>query len=236
MTTDGNLSVLTPKHQREAKFLTRTDTNDGALVVGIVADDEYGLRDLPQLSGTAIDVGAHIGTVAVTLAIDHPDLRVIAVEPVPENVEVLRANIAENGLNDRITVWPAAAAGPRARSVSLTWNYRSAAQEPPAYVKDSRYIAGIYDAADSDSDTFKVTAVDLAGLMAGLDTVALLKVDCEGCEWSFLRSKRTADVEIIVGEFHNGHGIAGLRKLLPTHDVEQTDGGPDVGIFRAVRR
>src|SRR6266550_4558625 len=66
--------------------------------------DEYQLGSLPPLTGLAIDVGAHIGTVTLALLADHPDLRVTAVEPLPDNLDVLRASLAENGWTDRATV------------------------------------------------------------------------------------------------------------------------------------
>ena len=68
----------------------RGDTNDGALAKGLLDTDEYRLKDLPDLTGWALDIGAHVGTVTIALAIDHPGLKVIAVEPVPDNVELLR--------------------------------------------------------------------------------------------------------------------------------------------------
>ncbi len=233
---DGSVRVTTPKRHREAFFHTRNDTNDGALVLGIVKDDEYRLRQLPNLTGTAVDIGAHIGAVTVALALDHPDLRVIAVEAVPENVEVLRANVTANDLEDRVVVIEAAAAEPGRRRVAMLWGYRSAGNEPEGYVRDSRYIANIYDAKHADADRHMVPAIDLDTVMDGLDGLAALKVDCEGCEWQFLRSPRTRDVARIFGEFHNGPRFEGLQALLADHDVTQFGGAEDVGLFQAVAR
>ncbi len=235
MSYDGNLELPSPKRSHLVNWITRPSTNDGALVYGIIANDEYGLGSLPPLSGTAIDIGAHIGTVALLLAVDHPDLHVIAVEAVPENVKGLRLNVERNKLN--VTVIEAAAAAPRTKTVNLLWNYRTAENADQAYVDDSRYIANIFDDAGSDGDWHTVEAVSLDTLMKGLDRLALLKIDCEGCEWQFLRSKRVADVEIIIGEFHNEGGIESLRALIgKTHEVTQISGGEDIGMFRAVLR
>jgi FkbM family methyltransferase len=216
---------------------TRTSTNDGALVAGIIGSDEYELGRIGRLEGTAIDVGAHIGVVCIALAADHPGLRIIAVEPVPENVEGLRLNIEANGFGDRISVVEAAASSPKAKTAKLLWNYRSAERADQAYVDDSRYIANIFGPGGSDGDTHRVPAVSLDTLMEGLDRLALLKVDCEGCEWQFLRSPRVKDVNVIIGEFHNGGGIESLRALIgDSHEVEQIGGQEDIGVFRAVRR
>lgn len=233
---DGNLTLPSPRRGRLTDWLTRIDTNDGALVQGIIGSDEYGLGTLPELSGTAIDIGAHIGIIALALAVDHPKLHVIAVEAVPENVEGLRLNVKHNHLEDRVTVIEAAADAPGKKMTTMLWNYRSAENADQAYVDDSRYIANIFDAKASTHDTHRVKSVSLDTLMEGIDRLALLKVDCEGCEWAFLRSERTSDVDIIIGEWHNGGGIEAIRELLPTHDVTQYGGAEDVGIFRAVRR
>lgn len=237
MVYDGTISLPTPRRGRIVDWETRTDTNDAALVMGIIALDEYGLGQLPLLSGLAIDVGAHIGTIAIALAADHPDLHVIAVEPVPESVEGLRRNVTINGFDDRITIVAAAASAPGQKTTTLRWNYRSAANTDEAYIVDSRYIANIFGPADSESDTHRVKTVSLDDLADGYDRIALIKIDCEGCEWSFLRSSRVADVDLIIGEYHNGGGLDSLRRLIgETHDVEQTGGHEDVGTFRAVRR
>ena len=237
MTIDGSVRLPSPRNGRLIEWLTRTDTNDGALVVGIIAIDEYDLGSLPALTGTAIDIGAHIGIVALALAADHPDLKVIAVEAVPENAEVLRANVEHNELEERVTVVEAAAAAPGTKTVKLLWDYRSAENADQPYVVDSRYIANIFNDEGSDGDWHTVKAVSLDTLMKGIDRLTLLKIDCEGCEWAFLRSPRVADVDLILGEYHNGGGLESLRALIgATHEVTQTGGGDDIGNFRAVRR
>lgn len=234
---DGDVTLTSPRLGHMLVVGTRTDTNDAALACGIIRDDEYRLRSLPPLSGTAIDIGAHIGSVSLALALDHPDLAVVAVEVVPENCEVLRHNIALNGLQARISVVEAAAGRPGQKTATVLWDYRSAGSEPEAYVRDSRYIAGIYGAKGSDADAHRVPVVSLDDLMADLPSVALLKIDCEGCEWGVLRSRRVADVERIVGEFHNGRGFEALQELLgATHTVSQVGGKADIGLFEAVAK
>ena len=231
----GSITLPSPRRHRMTWWFTRPGTNDGALVAGIIGGDEYQLDKLPNLEGWAIDIGAHIGAVALALAADHPKLEIIAVEPVPENVDGLRRSVAGNGFGERIHIVEAAGAAPGQQTVGLRWNYRSAANSDQSYVTDSRYIANIFG-KDSDADSHRVKAISLDTLMEGLDRLALLKVDCEGCEWKFLQSDRVRDVEIIIGEFHNGGGLETLINLLPDHEVTQTSGGEDVGVFRADRR
>ncbi|MDJ0450226.1 FkbM family methyltransferase [Methylocystis sp. JR02] len=63
-------------------------------------------KQLPEKT-TFIDAGANVGFVSIPLAASRPDLNIICIEPVPHNVEALRANVATNGL-DNITVIHAA--------------------------------------------------------------------------------------------------------------------------------
>jgi FkbM family methyltransferase len=55
------------------------------------------MKNLPRGS-TFIDVGANVGFISCALAALRPDLRIIAIEPVPHNVKALRDNVARNGL------------------------------------------------------------------------------------------------------------------------------------------
>lgn len=53
---------------------------------------------------TVLEVGANIGTETVSMIVRHGAERVIAVEPDPENVRFLRANVALNGVESRVDV------------------------------------------------------------------------------------------------------------------------------------
>jgi FkbM family methyltransferase len=53
---------------------------------------------------TVLEIGANIGTETVTMLARRDAERVIAIEPDPENVRFLRANLVLNGLEDRADV------------------------------------------------------------------------------------------------------------------------------------
>ena len=67
----------------------------------------------------AIDAGAYIGIVSIYLAKKWPGVRVIAVEPVPENVALLRRNLETNGVADRVEVVEKAISSAGLRTTSL---------------------------------------------------------------------------------------------------------------------
>lgn len=242
-TATEDITTLRTAGGRLAVFSVRPGTNDGALVHGIITGAEYPFDRLRGLSGWAIDVGAHIGIVAVALALDNPDLRIIAVEALPENVTALRRNIALNGLADRIHIEAAAASSEEeyadGTQVPIVYGWAHAENQPDHYMVESQFIGGMVGPNDS-SRTAMCSALSLGAIRDryDMDDVVLLKIDCEGCEWFFLTSPDVAAVEHIIGEMHIGkHGGAKeLRAMLePTHTVTVDDKAV-VGIFEAVRK
>lgn len=153
------------------------------------------LGELLHPGDTFIDVGAHIGwfTTAAARLVGTTGT-VIACEPYPSNASILKANLAENrcanvrviesALGDQPGTLSLASAGNSGGVTALDWTRRDGLVEVP-----------------------ETTLDDVA---AGLDTVALLKIDVEGWEAHVLRGAartlpRTAHVLIEINE-------ASLRK------------------------
>jgi FkbM family methyltransferase len=220
----------------------RFDTNDGAVMQAILGEDEYRLASLYPISGWVLDIGAHVGTVGIAIALDNPDARVVAVEPLPVNVASIEANIDLAGVVGRVLVEPSAATDTRHRTVDVTFSYASVEGVERGYLDQCRYVGNIFrqmpDGPAVVSESVTVPGISLARLLTkyGIDRVALMKIDCEGCEWQFLRSKAIARVDRIVGEYHDALTFADLEAILsPTHDVTQWSEG-SVGLFGAVLR
>lgn len=248
MTADSILLTQTP-NGHQIGLVGRTGTADNAVANGVLGEDEYQLQG-HSWSGWAIDVGAYTGAVTVALGVDNPGLRIIAVEPVAENAAIVTENARRNGLAERVIVECAAATAPRVKSVTLPYAYRSVGIEggkggpivPPGYVADTRMMAGLfhYPAGEMDAETLTVPGLSLSAILRkyAIDRVALLKIDCEGCEWQFLTDRAIGRVDEIVGEYHSEPAVDGLADLLAaTHEVSHLRvDAPDFGIFRAVRR
>ena len=210
----------------------RANTNDWNTCNSSLTEDEYGLRDLYFLAGTrALDVGAYIGSVAIGLAIDNPELEVTALEAVPPNVTILRQNLEINGLTDRVKVIEGAACSPKRKTQNIAFGYRGTVlAEHHAFVGNSTLL--------TQADTHDVTKAPCHSLSEFVP-LDLLKIDCEGCEWDFLSGAALAQVASIHGEWHptSGHVQADMLAVLEaTHEVAFTgpEGGP--GGFRAVRK
>ena len=220
-------TFTTPRGNTATMFY-RQDTNDWNTIFASMTEDEYGLRSLPPLSGFAVDIGAHIGSVGIGLAIDNPGLKVICVEPVPDNISILRANIAINNVEDRMTLIDAAAGGPDDKETVVDWGYVGEPHlEHHAFIGNT---ALVYEFGSNPTFEHREQVAECFSLsrlmrLGGIERLALLKIDCEGCEWRVLTDSAVDCIDVILGEWHNVplRGQRGNRdsvlSLLPNHNV-----------------
>jgi FkbM family methyltransferase len=143
--------------------------------------------ELPAQPRLILDLGANVGYASVYLALRHPTARVIAVEPEPSNVVLLRRNVAALPRVDVVE----GAAWPRSGRVSL--------QDPGKGQWGMRVQA--------DGETGNVRAVTIAELLERVDVdwIDLVKIDIEGSERE-LFSENTGWLErvgVLVLELHD---------------------------------
>jgi FkbM family methyltransferase len=124
---------------------------------------------------------------------------------------------------DRVEVINAFAAAPGTLTGVCHYGYRHDPDTVDAYVAAHRFIGGTWgEFGEGGEPEFApvIEAVNLDGLLSrfGIEELALLKIDCEGCEYQFLDTPAVAYVDRILGEFHRRpEGIMAL--LAATHDV-----------------
>ena len=181
----------------------RDGTNDHNVCYSIITEDEY--RIPSGLTGTALDVGAHIGAATVALCALNPDLRVVSIEALPANVELLRRNTAPYA--DRVTILHAAAG----TNDTIYWNWAGTKAEPE---NPHRFIGNQYFGPDTAHDTMILPTVSLSEIVAQYGPIAFLKIDCEGCEDTFLDDPAIDQVGWVAGEFHSGPSVE-LRFYAP---------------------
>lgn len=225
---------LTP-HGHTVTMSLRQGTNDWNSLWSTLNEDEYHLPT--GLSGIAVDVGGYLGSVGIALAVDNPGLRVIIVEPVPPNCDLIERNIADNALGERVTLIRGAA-GKGKESVEVWYGYTGTVSlEHHAFVGNSTLAYDDGGKAPHESVTYKATS--LSSLVKAYGDIAFLKIDIEGGEWAFLDSPALPRVATIVGEWHpvRQHVLGDLLTLLePTHSVTFTGPQAGPGGFEAVRR
>jgi FkbM family methyltransferase len=200
----------------------REDTNDWNVLISCLNEDEYALKEL-HLEGTALDIGAHIGGVTIALALDNPELKVVAVEAVPPNVELLTENVRRNGLEERVTVLHAAAG--KGKTATVRWAFEG------NYVADHHAFIGnaVMPETTVSGSAERLDVVTLNALAKEYGPFSFAKVDCEGCEYDFLKGRGLLDIACIRGEEHYG------KLPLPGFDVTYTQDNAPRG-FTAVRR
>lgn len=221
-----SIHVQSPRG-REVELHPRDDTTDLATIGSTFRlwgnlVDEYDLASV-HFDGLMLDVGAHIGTVAIAFLLDNPQAQAIAVEPLPENIDCIHLNAESAGVADRLTVIQGAFGTDRI-----------------AYGPDvHRYIGNLGTLAKGGKpkhakgvQTVIVEALTLTELIEAHGPIDVLKTDCEGCEWSLLADPAIGSVRLIFGEYHYG-GAERVHELLDaTHIV--TVGSEPTGDFRAV--
>ena len=218
----------------------RADTSDWNTVSACLRNpydattgDEYRLP--AGLSGWGLDIGAHIGSVTIGLLLDNPDMRVVAIEAVPDNVELIRRNLEANGLTDRCVLL-AGAAWKGKGTIEVEYGYTgSEVAETHAYIGS---IDPWMDAPGA-KQTATVPIYSLADAIkaTGGEDFVWVKSDCEGCEHHFLKGAGLRKVGTISGEWHRRSGDPErfIGQLSKTHTVEWSE-GIGGGPFRAVPR
>ena len=219
--------VRTPSG-RAARMGCRAGTSDLATVGSTFElwgklHDEYRTATLDLGDGAFVDVGAHIGSVAIAVLLDNPLAHAICVEPLPENVELLRENAKRNGVNDRLHVVEGAAG--KHKTVTVRYGPDDA----------HRYIANIRGASGDFVDVPAITLAQLVRLAGG--RIDAMKTDCEGGEYALFDATAATlrKVGRITGEYHGGEQPL-LDLLDKTHVVTVTTGDRYVGHFEAVPR
>lgn len=135
------------------------------------ADPDVGLiASLAREAGVVLDVGANVGFTALTAA--RAGAHVVAVEPHPDNLRLLRANVERNHADVEVV---AAAAWDAAGTVTLA--------EATTNTGDHR--AGVHVAGRSEVE---VPAVRLDDIATG--SVGLVKLDTQATEHVALRGAR----------------------------------------------
>ena len=165
--------------------------------VSIFLRNEY---MLPVKGKTVIDIGSNIGDSPILFALSGAN-RVIGIEPFPKNYELAKKNIESNNSSDRITLM---LAGCASNSSYITI--------------DPEYESNIKSRLRDFNQGIRVPLVTLENILNENNVQpgnAVLKMDCEGCEYDIIMSasedtlSKFSDIQI---EYH--HGYRGLKERL----------------------
>jgi FkbM family methyltransferase len=209
------VKAISPKRHRQISFCyalpvgnfqmtVRDNQGSDAFIFGEVFDHRYYDFPLPSSPKTILDLGANAGFTAIFLARKFPEAELACVEPMPDNIQLLRKNLESNKVE--ATVFPAAIA---VEDGSI--------QMEIGTLDYGHKVAGITYGTALTGHTLEVEAISVPTLLKKLnwERISLLKVDIEGYEGVLLKEncEWLTRVDAMCIECHEGFGESDLQTL-----------------------
>ena len=181
---------------------------------------------LPVKDRVVIDIGANIADSSIYFAMRGAK-KVIALEPFPKNFEVAQKNITLNGFTDKIELLNAGCCGGQSKDMVLDASAN-----------------GVGCQSMQSSLGSNIHFYTLRELISkyNIDSPAVLKIDCEGCEYDIILSNDKTMLDKfshIQVEYH--HGFRDLEKHLVdanfvvSHTNPKYENGMEIGWIYATK-
>ncbi len=192
------------------RVILRSNAGSDNFVFGEVFDHGYYDFDLPTLPKTILDLGANAGYSAIFFSRKYPQASIACVEPMPQNVAVLRQNLLLNDIQARVF---AAAIAVEDGPIQMETN-----------VRDYGHKVAI-NGLEISGALVSCEGISVPSLMKqmGWERIGLLKMDIEGYERLLLTEKCEwlKWVDSICVEIHEGYDEADLKEMAATHGFDQ---------------
>jgi len=222
----------------------RADNQEQDLTIArdVYEEDCYRLAELPIQREVIVDVGACLGSFAKRAYERNPTARIICVEAAPENISALHKNVGsfaeivpaavtyahDVALLNAVYPGCASTGGSTVLARAEVERYAEGPQRRPGET-----IAG--QKREYWADFRPLETVTLEGLAERFDfqTIDVLKLDCEGSEFSILENCNLSRIRRIVGEYHGAERFRDLlaRRFAEDWTVEILRDG-EIGLFR----
>jgi len=185
------------------KYFVRPNTTDLSVINEAIILNPYLAPTQARLktNATVVDIGANIGDFTIQVARLCPAGRVYAVEPIRSNCEAIERQIQLNGVAN-VTVLRVAL-GNRDGEIDI-------------------HAAGSQSSAYWGSNTTERVRLSMLQSLArdnNIETIDLLKLDCEGAEWDILPVAEAflPNIRQLCIEYHNGKLTADWLEAWLTH-------------------
>lgn len=164
--------------------------------------------DLGTNTPLILDAGAHIGLTTLYLHSLYPRAKFICIEPNPQNLKLLEANLTENGVSN-FTIIPKALSG----EVGKTKLFSN-----PRWTVFSSLTRGGWTGTEA-GEMVEVETTTLSSII--IEPIDLLKMDIEGAETTVIREaqNKLKMVKHLILEFHKTktHSEELVLKILKNH-------------------
>ncbi len=208
-------------------------SQDMDVVREVVLEDSYhlALRESYGANEVVVDVGSHIGTFAVMWHKKNPAARLICIEACPENIPVLTANVGAFAT----IIHAACSYEPGELALLNSVKPDGTATGGSTVVPRSDILKGVPfgHAYWDDMRPLRKVTLEEAMQEAGVDHIDVLKMDCEGSEFSIIENSPTIpSVKFMCGEYHGQARWDEVRaRVLPDWSYGHMWASNDLGIF-----
>ncbi len=197
------MNTITVKSNGKEYSLPIRDDADASVAAEIFKEREYRLAEpiITSASAPVLDIGAHAGFFSLYARSLNPSVKIVAVEPEPNNFELLKKTLAENDVKNVEVVKAALSSKTGNRKLIISVDSHNHRLLAPGE-------------SDTSKESISVYTYSLSDLMKKciITNVSLLKLDIEEGEYEAFESITPADlqkIDAIIMEYH----LRGGRKL-----------------------
>jgi len=181
-------------------FKIRKGVWDEQILAGEMDPSYY---QIPQNPKVVVDIGAHIGGTAILAA--GLGAEVYAYEPQSENFGLLLENVKLNNLEDKIHCFKKGVGDPGKRKI---------------YLNPKNLGMGTFDKISDEWN--EIDVISAAEVFENIKHCDLLKIDCEGAEYEFIKKLPYPKIDNISLELHTGLQQETITWLKKFYDVRTT--------------
>jgi FkbM family methyltransferase len=201
--TSLKYSELTFNNNIYKVCINEHDPSGQGCINEIFINNEYVLNSFNNLKTSIIDIGANCGLATIILAKQNPESIIYSFEPHYPTFELLEENVKINNLTN-VKLFNIAVSDSSDKKLQLINNPGCSGGNTTC--SDVSVFSKYCNSEEISYSTVDCISLDDIISKYQIDSIELLKIDCEGAEYEIIYSSvnfKNKMVKNIVGEFHN---------------------------------